>query len=85
MRNGWSNNAPRRSHAVHFPPHVFEVCLDRSTMRSLLGGSKEKLVHDPGAKGPEGEGEAAMTMMATVYAVALGLLIYGTYSNFQVN
>lgn len=47
-------------------------------MRSLLGGAKEKLVHDPGAEGPEGEGEAAMTMMVIVYAVALGLFIYGT-------
>lgn len=47
-------------------------------MRSLLGGAKEKLVHDPGAEGPEGEGEAAMTMMVLVYAVALGLIIYGT-------
>jgi len=45
-------------------------------MSSLLGGAKEKLVHDPGAEGPEGEGEAAMTMMVIVYAVALGLLIY---------
>jgi hypothetical protein len=48
-------------------------------MRSLLGGAKEALVHDPGAKGPEGEGEAAMTMMVIVYAVALGLFIYGTH------
>ena len=47
-------------------------------MRSLLGGAKEKLVHDPGAEGPEGEGEAAMTMMVIVYAVALALFIYGT-------
>merc|ERR1719337_288254 len=45
-------------------------------MRSLLGGAKEKLVHDPGAEGPEGEGEAAMTMMVIVYAIALGLIIY---------
>ena len=50
-------------------------------MRSLLGGAKEKLVHDPGAEGPEGEGEAAMTMMVIVYAVALGLFIYGTTPN----
>jgi len=48
-------------------------------MRSLLGGAKEALVHDPGAEGPEGEGEAAMTMMVIVYAVALGLFIYGTH------
>jgi hypothetical protein len=48
-------------------------------MLSLLGGAKEALVHDPGAKGPEGEGEAAMTMMVIVYAVALGLFIYGTH------
>jgi hypothetical protein len=48
-------------------------------MRSLLGGSDEALVHDPGAKGPEGEGEAGMTMMVIVYAVALGLIVYGAY------
>ena len=48
-----------------------------ATMRRLLGGADEKLVHDPGAEGPEGEGEAAMTMMVIVYAVALGLFIYG--------
>lgn len=48
-------------------------------MRSLLGGAKEALVHDPGAEGPEGEGEAAMTMLVIVYAVALGLFIYGTH------
>jgi len=55
-----------------------DVSHDRHTMRSLLGGAKEALVHDPGAEGPEGEGEAAMTMMVLVYAVALGLFIYGT-------
>lgn len=52
-------------------------------MRSLLGGAKEKLVHDPGAEGPEGEGEAAMTMMVIVYAIALGLIIYGTPGSFN--
>jgi hypothetical protein len=46
-------------------------------MRSLLGGTSEVIVHDPGAKGSEGEGEAAMTMMVIVYAVALGLFLYG--------
>ena len=54
-------------------------------MRSLLGGAKEALVHDPGAKGPEGEGEAAMTMMVIVYAVALGLIIYGTHPRRNCN
>ena len=54
-------------------------------MRSLLGGAKEKLVHDPGAEGPEGEGEAAMTMMVIVYAVALGLFIYGTTAQRTFN
>ena len=54
-------------------------------MRSLLGGAKEKLVHDPGAEGPEGEGEAAMTMMVIVYAVALALFIYGTTAHRTFN
>ena len=53
-------------------------------MRSLLGGAKEALVHDPGAEGPEGEGEAAMTMLVIVYAVALGLVIYGTHPPSQL-
>lgn len=60
--------------APHVTPHVPAM----ANMRSLLGGSDEALVHDPGAEGPEGEGEAAMTMMVLVYAVALGLIIYGT-------
>ena len=62
-----------------------DVSHDRHTMRSLLGGAKEKLVHDPGAEGPEGEGEAAMTMMVLVYAVALGLFIYGTTAHRRRN
>lgn len=59
-------------------PHVTPRVPAMANMRSLLGGSDEALVHDPGAEGPEGEGEAAMTMMVLVYAVALGLIIYGT-------
>ena len=48
-------------------------------MRSLLGGTSEVLVNYPGAKGPEGEGEAAMTMMVLVYLAAAGILIYGAF------
>lgn len=44
--------------------------------RTLLGSAK-KIVHDPGAKGPEGEGEAAMTMICLTYFVTAGILIYG--------
>ena len=64
--------------------HAVDVPHNRSTMRSLLGGAKEALVHDPGAEGPEGEGEAAMTMLVIVYAVALGLIIYGTHPPSQL-
>ena len=64
--------------------HAVDVPHNRSTMRSLLGGPKEALVHDPGAEGPEGEGEAAMTMLVIVYAVALGLVIYGTHPPSQL-
>ena len=44
--------------------------------RRLLG-SDEKLVHDPGAEGPEGEGEACMTMLVLTYVAAIGILVYG--------
>lgn len=44
--------------------------------RTLLG-SAEKIVHDPGAKGPSGEGEAAMTMICLSYFITAGILIYG--------
>ena len=45
--------------------------------RQLLGSADEKLVHDPGAKGPEGEGEACMTMLVLTYVAAIGILVYG--------
>ena len=44
--------------------------------RRLLG-SDEPLVHDPGAEGPEGEGEACMTMLVLTYVAAIGILVYG--------
>eukprot|EP00740_Mantoniella_antarctica_P008918 CAMPEP_0181377354 /NCGR_PEP_ID=MMETSP1106-20121128/17853_1 /TAXON_ID=81844 /ORGANISM="Mantoniella antarctica, Strain SL-175" /LENGTH=657 /DNA_ID=CAMNT_0023496085 /DNA_START=55 /DNA_END=2028 /DNA_ORIENTATION=+ len=47
-----------------------------SYLRTLLGAPKEKLVHDPGEKGPEGEGEAAMTMLCLTYFATVGILIY---------
>jgi hypothetical protein len=47
------------------------------TMFRRLLGSDEPLVHDPGAKGPEGEGEACMTMLVLTYVAAIGILVYG--------
>lgn len=47
--------------------------------RTLLGSSDKKIVHDPGAKGPSGEGEAAITMLCLTYFATVGILIYGAH------
>ena len=45
-------------------------------MRHLLGSDKA-LVHDPGAKGDSGEGDACLVMMFLVISAAIGILVFG--------